>query len=123
VVNVPQGGPLRLHMQALSGYIRGELHGAVHLGVKRELVVVASHYEIDVERVCEGYILLDEHELANVKMRRLTNAIEQAGTSLSRHFEAEAVPPLSSPTAVVPPVGPLRPCRPRHRPTGILTFW
>jgi hypothetical protein len=45
-------------MQALSGFVWGELRYAVHLGVKRVLVVVASHYEIDLERVCEGYVLL-----------------------------------------------------------------
>ena len=35
----------------------GELHNVVHLGVKRALAEVASHYEIDLERVCEGYVL------------------------------------------------------------------
>jgi hypothetical protein len=32
--------------------------------VKRALVMVASHYEIDLERVCDTYVLPDEPELA-----------------------------------------------------------
>jgi hypothetical protein len=34
VVDVPQGGPPWTRMQALSGYVRGELHDVVHLVVK-----------------------------------------------------------------------------------------
>jgi hypothetical protein len=51
-------------MQALGDFVWGELWGAVHLGVKRALVMVASHYEIDLERVCDTYVLPDEPELA-----------------------------------------------------------
>lgn len=51
-------------MQALGGYVWGELHGVVHLGVKWALAVVTSHYEIDLERVCDDYVLPDEPELA-----------------------------------------------------------
>jgi hypothetical protein len=106
VVDVPHSGPPQPRMQALRGYVRGELRDAVHLGVKRALAVVASHYEIDLERVCEGYVLLDEPELADAEMRRLNDAVEGPGTSLARHFEVEAVPPPPSPTAVVLPMGP-----------------
>jgi hypothetical protein len=106
MVDVPQGGPPRPHMQALSGYVWGKLYDAIHFGVKRTLAVVASHYEIDLERVCEGYVLPDEPELADAEMWRLTNVIEGPGTSLASHFEAELVPPPPSPTVVVPPAGP-----------------
>jgi hypothetical protein len=51
VVGVPRGGPMRPCMQALGNFVQGELHGAVHLGVKRALAVIASHYEIDLKRV------------------------------------------------------------------------
>ena len=90
-------------MQALSGYVWGELCDAVHLEVKRAVAVVASHYEIDLERVCEGYILPDESELADAEMRRLTNTVEGLWTSLARHFEAEAIPLPQSQSAIVPP--------------------
>jgi hypothetical protein len=71
------------------------------------MVVVASQYEINLERVCEGYVLPDEPELADAEMWRLANTVEGPGTSLAHHFKAEAVPPPPSPTAVVPPLGPL----------------
>jgi hypothetical protein len=45
-------------------FVQGELHRVVHLRVKRALAVVASHYEIDLERVCDGFVLPDEPELA-----------------------------------------------------------
>jgi hypothetical protein len=73
--------------------VRGELCDAVHLGVKQALVMVASHYEIDLERVCEGYVLPDELELADAEMRRLNDAVEGPVTLLAHHFEVEAVPP------------------------------
>jgi hypothetical protein len=38
--------------------------------------MVASHYEIDLERVCKGYVLPNEPELATTKMRRLNDAVE-----------------------------------------------
>lgn len=43
VVGVPRGGPPRPCMQDLGDFLRGELRGAVHLGVKRALAVVSSH--------------------------------------------------------------------------------
>jgi hypothetical protein len=82
-------------MQALSGYVRGELRDAVHLGVKRARAVVASHYEIDLEWVCEGYVLAHEPELADAKMWMLNDVVEGLGTSLDRHFEVEAISPPS----------------------------
>jgi hypothetical protein len=93
-------------MRALSGYVQGELCDAIHVGVKWAFAVVASHYMIDLERVCEGYVLPDEPKLADAEVRRLTNAFEGLGSSLARHFEAEVVPPLPSPPAAVPPAGP-----------------
>jgi hypothetical protein len=92
-------------MQALGGYVQGELHGAVHLGVKRAMAVVASHYEIDLERVCDGYVLPDEPELVATKVRRLNNVVEGPGTVLARHFEVEVEPPPLSPTAAEPSAG------------------
>jgi hypothetical protein len=67
-VDVPSGESLWSYMQALSGYMRSKLREAVHLGVKQVLVVVASHYEINIERVCEGYVLPDERDLAEPEM-------------------------------------------------------
>jgi hypothetical protein len=64
VLGMPRGGPMRPCMQALSDFVWVEFRGAVHLGVKRALAVVASHFEIDLKRVCDGFMLPYEPELA-----------------------------------------------------------
>jgi hypothetical protein len=53
--DVPSGEFSWSRMQSLSGYVRSELREAVHLGVKRALAEVASHFDINLEQVCEGY--------------------------------------------------------------------
>jgi hypothetical protein len=93
-------------MQALGDFVWGELWGAVHLGVKRALVMVASHYEIDLERVCDTYVLPDEPELAAAEAQRLIDAVEGPRTLLACHFEVEVSPLPPSPTATEPLAGP-----------------
>lgn len=105
VVGMPWNGPTRPRMQALGGYIRGEFHGAVHLGVKQALAMVTSRYEIDIERVCDGYVLPDEPELATAEVQRLNDVVEGSGTALARHFEVEVEPPPPSPIVAEPPAG------------------
>jgi hypothetical protein len=63
-------------MLALRGHVWSELREAVYIEVKRALAVVASHNEIGLEWVCEGYILPDEDDLAEAEVRRLTDVIE-----------------------------------------------
>jgi hypothetical protein len=87
-----------------------ELHEAINLGVKQALVVVATHYEINLERVCEGYVLPDECDLTEAKMQMLIDAVNGPGSALEFHFEDEVVPLVSSPSvgsysAVGPPDG------------------
>jgi hypothetical protein len=89
--DIPLGGSPWSRMLALSGHMQSELHEAVHTGVKWALVVVASHYEIDIKRVCEGYILPDEDDLAEAEVRRLDDVVEGLGSSLAHHFEEEVV--------------------------------
>jgi hypothetical protein len=74
--------------------------------VKQALAMVASHYEIDLERVCDGSVLPNEPEVAATEVRRLNDAVEGPGTVLPRHFEVEVEPPPPSPTAIVPTAGP-----------------
>jgi hypothetical protein len=76
--------------------------------VKRALVVVASHCEINLERVCKGYILPDEDDLIEAEVRSLTDVVEGLGLALACHFEDEVVPLVSTPPVgfyfvVVPP--------------------
>jgi hypothetical protein len=35
--------------------VRGRLHEALHHGVRRAFAVLASHYDVDLERVSERY--------------------------------------------------------------------
>jgi hypothetical protein len=49
--------------------------------------------------VCEGYVLLDERNLVEAEMQRLTDAVEELGSALACHFEDAVVPSVSSPPA------------------------
>jgi hypothetical protein len=44
--------------------VRSRLCGALHHGVRRAFTVLASDYDVDLERVSEGYCLPDEEEAA-----------------------------------------------------------
>lgn len=108
IEDIPSGGSPQSHMLALHGHVWSELREAVYIEVKRALAVVASHYEIGLEWVCEGYILPDEDDLAEAEVRRLTDIIEGLGLALARHFEKEVASPVSpasvgSYSAAMPP--------------------
>jgi hypothetical protein len=60
--DVPSGSSPQSHMRAMGGHVRSRLHGALHHGVRRAFAVLASHYDVDLERVSEGYYLPDEDE-------------------------------------------------------------
>jgi hypothetical protein len=48
--------------------VRNRLCGALHHGVRRAITVLASYYDVDLERVSEGYCLPDEDEAALVEV-------------------------------------------------------
>jgi hypothetical protein len=52
--------------------VRSRLRGALHLVVRRAFAVLASHYDVDLEQISEGYCLPDEEEaaLAEVQSER-----------------------------------------------------
>ena len=49
--DVPSGSSPQSHLQALGDHVCGRLHEALHHGVRRAFVVLASHYDVDLERV------------------------------------------------------------------------
>jgi hypothetical protein len=51
---VPSGSSPQSHLWALGGHVRNRLHGALHHDVRRAFAVLASHYDVDLERVSEG---------------------------------------------------------------------
>jgi hypothetical protein len=66
--DVPSGSSPQSHLQALGDHARGRLREALHHDVRRAFAVLASHYDVDLERVSEGYCLPDEDEAALVEV-------------------------------------------------------
>jgi hypothetical protein len=98
---VPSGSSPQSHLRALGGHVRNRLRGALHHGVRRAFAVLASHYDVDLERVSEGYCLPDEEEAALAEVQRLDGAVEGPSAALASSFEVEILPPVS-PSEVVP---------------------
>jgi hypothetical protein len=51
------GSSLASRLRALGGHVSQRMRRALHLGVKKALGVVASHYQVDFEAVSSGYII------------------------------------------------------------------
>jgi hypothetical protein len=96
--DIPSSGSPRSHMLALSGHVRSKLREAVHTGMKRTLSIIASHYEIDLEQVCEGYILHDEDDLVEAEVQRVADVVEGSGSALARRFKEDVVRQCFHPT-------------------------
>ena len=62
--------------------------------------MLASHYDVDLERVSEGYCLPDEEDAALAEVQRLDAAVEGPRAALASSFEVEVFPPVSPSEAV-----------------------
>jgi DNA-binding Lrp family transcriptional regulator len=51
------GSSLASRLRALGGHVSQRIRRALHLGVKKALGVVASHYQVDLEVVSSGYVV------------------------------------------------------------------
>jgi hypothetical protein len=91
----PRVAPPQSHLWALGGHVRGRLHGALHHGVRRAFAVLASHYDVDLDRVSEGYCLPDEDEVALAEVQRLDAAVAGPSVLLASSFEVEILSPES----------------------------
>ena len=98
--DVPLGSSPQSRLQALGGHMRGRLREALHHGVRRAFAVLASHYDVDLERV-KGYCLPDEDEAALAEVQRLDAAVTGPSTVLESSFEVEILP-LASPSGAGP---------------------
>jgi hypothetical protein len=76
----------------LGDHARGRLCEALHHGVRRAFDVLASHYDVDLERVSEGYCLPDEDEVALAEVQRLDAAAAGPSVVLASSFEVEILP-------------------------------
>jgi hypothetical protein len=81
--DVPSGSSSQSHLRALGGHVRSRLRGALHHDVRRAFAVLASHYNVDLERVNEGYCLPDEEEAALAEVQRLDAAAEGPSAALA----------------------------------------
>jgi DNA-binding Lrp family transcriptional regulator len=52
------GSSLESRLRALGGHVSQRMHRALHLGVKKALGMVVSHYQVDFEAVSSGYVVL-----------------------------------------------------------------
>jgi hypothetical protein len=93
--DVPSGSSPQSHLRALGGYVRSRLRGALHHGVRRAFAVLASHYDVDLERISEGYCLPEVEEAALAEVQRLDAAVEGLSATLASSFEVEILPPVS----------------------------
>jgi hypothetical protein len=51
------GSSLASRLRALGGHVSQRMCRALHLGVKKALDVVASHYQVDFEAISSGYVV------------------------------------------------------------------
>jgi hypothetical protein len=93
--DVPSGSSPQSRLWALGGHVRSRLHGALHHDVRQAFVVLASHYDVNLERVSEGYCLPDDEEAALAEAQRLNAVAEGLGTVLASFFEVEILSPVS----------------------------
>jgi hypothetical protein len=93
--DVPSGSSPQSHLRALGGHVRSRIRGVLHYGVRRAFAVLASHYDVDLERVSEGYCLPDEEEAALAEVQRLDAAVEVPSVALASSFEVEILLPVS----------------------------
>ena len=92
---VPSGSSPQSHLRALGGHVRSRLRGALHHGVRRAFAVLASHYDVDLERVSKGCCLPNEEEATLAEVQRLDAAVEGPSAALASSFEVEILPPVS----------------------------
>jgi hypothetical protein len=90
--DVPSGSSPQNRLQALGDHARGRLRGALHHGVRRAFAVLASHYDVDLERVSEGYCLPNEDDAALAEVQRLDAVAAGLSAVLASTFEAEILP-------------------------------
>jgi hypothetical protein len=62
------GSSLASRLRALGGHVSQRMRRALHLGAKKALGMVASHYQVDFEAVSSGYVVpvgVEDKEVMN----------------------------------------------------------
>jgi TolA-binding protein len=73
-------------LRALSGHVSRRMHRALHLGVRKALSVVGSHYQVNFEAVASGYVIPEGVE-DEVVMERADALAAAAAETLAEDFE------------------------------------
>jgi hypothetical protein len=104
--DVPSGSSRQSRLRALGGHVRSRLCGALHHRVRRAFAVLASHYDVHLKQVSEGYCLPDDKEAALAEAQRLNAVAEGPSAALASFFEVEILS-LVSPSEAGPHSAPL----------------
>jgi hypothetical protein len=87
---VQSGSSLRSHLIALYGGVHERVRDAFHIGMKRALAMMTSHYDgLDLLRISEGFVDRPDPDL-----EKLVDAAEAPRAALAARFEGEVVPLL-----------------------------
>jgi urease accessory protein UreF len=79
------GSSLASRLRALGGHVSQRMRRALHLGIKKALGVVASHYQVDFEAVSSGYVVPVDVE-DEVAMDRADALTATAANMLAEDF-------------------------------------
>jgi hypothetical protein len=79
------GSSLASRLRALGGHVSQQMRRALHLGVRKALGMVGSHYQVDFEAVSSGYVVPDGVEDA-VAMNRADALTAPAADALTEDF-------------------------------------
>jgi hypothetical protein len=80
------GTSLASRLRAFGGHVSKRMRRALHLGVKKALGVVRSHYEVNLEAVASGYVVPEGVE-DEVAMERVDAVAAAAAETLVEDFE------------------------------------
>jgi hypothetical protein len=80
------GSSLASRLRALSGHVSRRMRRALHLGVKKALGVVRSHYEVNLKAMASGYVVPEGVE-DEVAMERADALAAAAAETLAEDFE------------------------------------
>jgi hypothetical protein len=88
------GSSLASRLRALGGHVSRRMRQALHLGVKKALGVVRSHYEVNLEVMASGYVVSEAVE-DEVAMERADALAAAAAETLTEDFEDFLFPDAS----------------------------
>jgi len=94
---VARGDALVDQLCYLGATLRDRVRDALHIGVKRAMVVVCSGFSYDMEVVSHSFVTdISKTNTENERLHALIDDAEVPGERLARLFEPEVLPPETS---------------------------